>query len=104
MKPGNIVVFFFARAKAKDRDEWEAQLEKVWPEAVRELQSNPGFLGSSAMWDIDKPGRVAVIGQWESMEHRLAYESRSSPKLREVFNTLFQDIPERPRLVVSQSV
>ena len=103
MQPGYVVVYFSAPAKARSRQEWQSSLDRVWPDVVAELRTNPGFKGAAALWNLDDSGQVSVIGQWENMEYRKAYEKRSSPQLRALMDTLFRDVPSRPRLLVTHA-
>ena len=104
MEAGNIAAMLMAKAKAANRREWEASVHGIWDQAVTELRTNPGFKGLVALWNNDDSGQVAVIGLWDNLEHRLAYEARSADKVRGFFNPLFQEVPERPRFVVTRAV
>ena len=103
LESGNVAAMLVARAKAKTREEWEAGVAKIWDEAVNELRGNPGFKGLLALWNNDRPGYVSVIGLWDNMEHRLAYEARSASRVRALFNALFQEVPDRPRYIISRA-
>src|SRR4051812_31488872 len=78
LERGNVAAVLRARAKASTQQEWEADVAQIWDQVVAELQTNPGYRGALALWNSDEPGTVLVIGLWESMAHRLAYEARSA--------------------------
>ena len=103
MESGNVAAILFAQARARSRVEWERGLDAIWPEVLRELRSNPGFKGLLALWKEDDSGQVSIIGLWDTMEHRLAYERRSADSVRARFNALFQAVPDRPRFYVSRA-
>ncbi|MCI0770200.1 MAG: antibiotic biosynthesis monooxygenase [Chloroflexi bacterium] len=103
METGNVAALFTVQGKLPTQAEWEAALDANWDDAVEELRSNPGFKGIVALWNSDDSGEVAIIGLWENMERRLAYEARSAEKVRALFDPLFQSVPNRPRFIVSRS-
>ena len=103
MEAGTIAAMLMAQAKVRTREEWEEAVEGIWQDALQELRSNPGFKGLVALWNSDDSGQVAVIGLWDDMEHRLAYEARSAAHVRGLFNALFQQVPDRPRFIVSRA-
>jgi hypothetical protein len=100
---GNVAAVLMARARAATREEWEAGVAKIWDEAVAELQTNDGFKGLLALWNSDRPRSVSVMGLWDTMEHRLAYEARSAASVRAFFNPLFEEVPDRPRYIVTNA-
>ena len=102
LAPGYVLGVVVGQAKAQSNDEWNAAVEKVWPEFIAILESNPGYKGAYAAWNPDKPGEVSIIGIWQSMEHRLAYEAKSAPQIRELFNALISN-PQRYKVVVSRA-
>ena len=103
METGTVVAMLITHAKAGSREEWEAGVESIWKDAIGELQTNPGFKGLVTMWNDDDSGQVSVIGLWDNMEHRLAYEARSSGYVRGLFNGLFKQEPDRPRFLISKA-
>ena len=103
MEAGNVVALLTAQAKARTQEEWEEAVKGIWEEALQGLSSNPGFKGLVALWNSDSPGQVIIYGIWENMERRLAYEARSSAYVRSLFNPLFQQVPDRPRFIVSRA-
>src|ERR1700760_3794270 len=103
MESGYIMAIFFANAKMKNRQEWNAALDGVWPELLAELRTNPGFKGMVATWNVDDSGEVSVIGLWETMEARLGFEKRSSTKVRAIFESLMQAMPNRYRFEVTKA-
>ena len=104
MEAGNIAAMLMVKAKAENRGEWEASVHAIWEDAITELRTNPGFKGLVALWNNDDSGQVAVIGLWDNLERRMAYEARSADKVRGFFNPLFQEVPDRPRFVVTRAV
>lgn len=103
MQTGNVAAILTAHAKAHSRKDWEQAVEQLWPQALGELSKNPGFLGLITLWNNDDSREVAVIGLWDTMEHRMEYEGRSSEYVRGLFNNLFQSVPDRPRFIVSKA-
>ncbi len=103
MEAGNVAAILFAKAKVKSRAEWESAVAGIWDDTVAEVRSNPGFIGILTLWNSDDSGQVSVIGVWESMEHRLAYEARSAEYVRGLFNPLFEAVPDRPRYIISSA-
>ncbi len=98
---GYVLGIVTGQCKALTREEWDAAVRKVWPAFIAEMSSNPGYKGAYATWDADHPRQVSINGIWESMEHRVAYEAKSSGTVRAVFNALI-DNPQRTRLIISQ--
>jgi hypothetical protein len=103
LDPGNVVAVLVARAKVRTQEEWETAVAGIWDQAVAELRSNSGFKGLLALWSDDRERGVSVVGLWDTMEHRLAYEARSATAVRGLFNALFEEVPERPRFVVTNA-
>lgn len=103
MQKGNVIAIASACAKAGTRQAWETAVDRVWADAIRELRTNPGFMGLVAVWNDDDSRRASIIGVWDTMEHRLAYEARSSTYVRGLFNDIFEEVPQRPRWVVTRA-
>ena len=103
MRKGNVIAIATARAKARTRQEWEKAVEGVWADAVRELRANAGFMGLLALWNNDDSRQASVIGVWDTMEHRMAYEARSSTYVRGLFNAIFEEVPQRPRWIITKA-
>lgn len=103
MESGTVAAMLIAEAHAKNPHEWEAAVEDIWDNAINELKTNNGFKGLIAMWNNDNSNQVSVIGLWDTMEHRLAYESRSADYVRGLFNNLFRRVPDRPRYIVTKA-
>ena len=101
-KPGMVASIFRARSRTGSREEWEQGVAGVWDEAVEELKSNPGFHGLVTWWNNDDSGDVIIMGIWENLEDRLNYEARSGPKVQGLFNALLEEVPQRPRYVVTR--
>ncbi len=100
---GNVAAIFMAQAKSKTEAEWEKDVEGVWDEAVEILKSNRGFKGLLALWNHGNTGEVCIIGLWEDIETRLNYEATTAQAVRDLFNAIFEAVPNRPRFVVSGS-
>jgi len=100
---GNVAAVLMARSRAGTREEWEAGVAKIWDQIVAELQTNEGFKGIVALWNSDRARSVSVWGLWDTMEHRLAYEARSAESVRGLFNPLFEEVPDRPRYIVTNA-
>lgn len=100
--PGYVLGFVTGQAKAATRELWEAELEKVWPKFISAMNTNPGYKGAFSTWNTDKPGEVSIVGIWESMEHRLAYEAKSSTTVRAIFNAMISE-PVRYRPTVTKT-
>lgn len=98
--PGNVLGHVTGRPNAGSREEWDAALEKVWPDFIAEMSTNPGYRGAVAVWTVES-GEVSIIGVWESMAHRLAYEAHSSDKVRAIFNALLAEGRTRHKQVVT---
>ena len=103
LKPGAVAALFTAQAKATNREAWERDVEGVWDRAVDLLRQNPGFKGIVTLWNNDDSREVCVIGLWEDLETRLAYERGNASDVRDLFNGIFQAVPHRPRFVVTRS-
>jgi len=101
LAPGTVLGWVTGRVRDGHRETWDAALEKVWPEFLAEMSSNAGYQGAAALWAVET-GEVSVVGIWQSMEHRLAYEARSSGKVRAIFNALLEDPPTRVKQVVAK--
>ena len=100
---GNVAAIFTAQAKAQTEAEWEKDVESVWDEAVEILKSNRGFKGLLALWNHGDNGEVCIIGLWEDIETRLNYEATTAQAVRDLFNSIFTAVPNRPRFVVTGS-
>ena len=103
LEEGMIVALFHAKAKAKTQEEWDKALAKVWDDSVSMLKSQKGFVGMKALWSIDDSGEVVVMGIWENLVDRLAYESTLAGKVRANIETTLEKRPERPKYVVLKS-
>jgi hypothetical protein len=102
IRPGTVAVWLVVGVKAKTREEWDAGVAKIWDEQLAELKSNRGFIGAVALWNNDEPGHGSVLGLWDGLENRLAYEARST-KARQIWAVLFDEAPVRTRYIVSQA-
>lgn len=101
LKEGTIVAMFRAKAKAKSRDEWRKELDKFWDEDVSIIKTQKGFVGMRALWALDDSGEVVLMGIWDNLEDRLAYEQGVAKKVRSKMEaTLEGGRPERPKYVV----
>ena len=103
LKPGVVAALFTAQAKATTSEAWERDVAGVWDRAVDLLGQNRGFKGIVTLWNNDDSREVCIIGLWEDLETRLAYESGNASDVRDLFNGIFQAVPHRPRFVVTRS-
>lgn len=90
---GNVLGWVTGRARVS-REEWNAALDKVWPEFIAEMATNAGFKGAAACW-TEQTGEVSIVGIWSSMKTRLDYEAKSAGKVRSIFNALLEVPPAR---------
>jgi hypothetical protein len=97
---GNVLGWVTGRARMP-REQWDAAVEKVWPEFIAEMSTNPGFKGAAACWTVET-GEVAVVGIWSSTDTRLAYEAKSAGKVRAIFNALLEQPVVRHKQVISK--
>lgn len=100
---GMVAGVIMEKAKARTREEWERELSKVWDEACRRIEKTPGFKGMLAYWDISNSGNVIMMGLWEDRDRRMNYEGTTAQSVRDLFNPLFEDVPDRPRYVITHS-
>ena len=103
LKEGLIAAIIVEKAKAKTQDEWEKQMAPAFERACQMLSQNPGFKGMLAFWNTENNGDVVMMGLWDSLEKRMNYEGASASSVRELFNPLFEEIPKRPRYVLTHS-
>ena len=103
LKPGVVAALFNAQARAATREAWEQDVAAIWDRAVDLLKQNRGFKGIVTLWNSDDSREVCVIGLWEDMETRLAYERGSASDVGDLFNGIFQAVPHRPRFLVTRS-
>ena len=103
LEKGMIVALFHARAKAKTHEEWDRDLGEVWDDTAAILKNQKGFVGMKALWAIDDSGEVIVMGIWDNLADRLAYESTVAGKVRASIETTLEKRPERPKYVVVKS-
>ncbi|MSP96444.1 MAG: hypothetical protein EXR29_04305 [Betaproteobacteria bacterium] len=97
---GNVLGWVTGRAKVA-RDEWDATVDKIWPEFIAEMATNPGFKGAVACWTVET-GEVSIFGIWSSVETRLAYEAKSAGTVRAIFNALLELPVKRHKQVISK--
>ena len=103
LSEGNVLGVVTGIARAASREEWNAQVDKAWPDVVAELSSNAGYIGVVALWNSNGSEEVSIVGVWETMEHRLAYEARSATRVRAIFNGLLVESPSRYKQVVTKA-
>ncbi|MFH1485293.1 MAG: antibiotic biosynthesis monooxygenase [Chloroflexota bacterium] len=100
---GMIVALLHAKAKAKTREEWGKALDKFWADDLALLKKQRGFVGAKALWAIDDSGEVVVMGIWDNLEDRLAYEKTVAEHVRANIETTIEKRPARPKYVVVRS-
>jgi len=100
--PGYVLGYVTGFARAASREEWDREVEKNWPAFIAEMETNAGFKGAYALYTIET-GKVSILGMWETLEHRLAYEAKSSGAVRAIFNALLKEGPRRYRHVVTKA-
>ncbi len=63
-----IVSILTRKVRAKDRAEWEAQLQAVLPKVTELLKKAPGFISVQYAWNADEAGEVAQTTSWTTLE------------------------------------
>ncbi len=97
---GNVLGWVTGTARG-GRDHWDATLEKVWPQFISEMAKNAGYKGAASFYTVET-GEVSIVGIWEDMAARLAYEANSSEKVRAIFNALLDAPPTRHKQVITK--
>lgn len=101
VKAGMVAGTILKRSNVKTRDDWQKTVDELGPEACKLLSQKPGFRGLLWFWNNDDSGDVIMMGLWEGLEQRLNYEDSIAQSVREITNTLFDGLPNRPRYVLT---
>jgi len=64
------------------------------------LLRQKGFLGLRALWCSDNSGEVIVMGIWDTMANRLAYEASVAKGVRGAFEETMQGPALRKKYLV----
>lgn len=100
LAPGNVLGWVTGTPKGS-RAQWDAGIERAWPVFIAEMALNPGFKGAGAFWTVET-GEVSIVGVWEDMDKRLAYERNSSETVRAIFNALLEQPAKRHKQVTAK--
>jgi len=103
IRVGHIAAILTARSRARTRADFERDLAKVWEEATRIASAQPGFVASQVLWSIENTREARVMGFWETLNARLAYERSVSGQVRSRFESVLEPPYPRPKYVVVRS-
>ena len=100
MDLGMVAALAYGKAKARASEGWARDLEKVWDRSTGVLLKQKGFLGLRCLWCSDDSGEVIILGMWDTMAHRLAYEASVSKGVRGAFEETMQGPARRLKYIV----
>ena len=100
MNQGVVGALAFGKAKAKTQEEWAKDLERIWDRSTGMLLKQKGFRGLRAFWAVDGSRDTMVMGIWETMEDRMAYERSISPGVQGAFDEILEAPARRQKFVL----